>query len=424
MKNDMFALKGTCIFSVTKQEIEIIDGYLISENGICQGVYKEIPKELEDITVHDYTGKLIIPGLTDLHLHAPQYSFRGTGMDLELLEWLETYTFPEESKYSDMDYAKEAYSIFVQDLMYSATTRACIFATIHNEATLTLMDMLEETGMKTMVGKVNMDRNCSDSLREESADKSIQDTISFIEHAIDKYENTVPILTPRFIPTCSDELMTKLTTLKKKYHVALQSHLSENPSEIDWVRMLCPNAKSYAYAYDDAGSFHSSGKTVMAHCVYLTKEEEDLLKEKDVFVAHCPESNINLASGIAPIRRFLDKELKVGIGTDVAGGSSVNLFHAMALAIQVSKMYWRLVDSTCEPLTMEEVFYMATKGGGAFFGQVGGFENGYQMDAVVLCDENLETLKQLTPRERLERLIYLGNNHNIKAKYVAGKQII
>lgn len=424
MKSDTFALKGICIDSLSKQDIEIIDGYLICENGISQGVYKEIPKELKDITVHDYTGKLIIPGLTDLHLHAPQYSFRATGMDLELLEWLETYTFPEESKYSDIDYAKEAYSIFVQDLMYSPTTRACIFATIHSEATLTLMDMLEETGLKTMVGKVNMDRNCSNSIKEESANESIKDTISFIEQALTKYENTLPILTPRFIPTCSDELMAKLTTLKDKYHLALQSHLSENPSEIDWVRTLCPNSKSYAYAYDDAGSFHSSGKTVMAHCVYLTQEEVDLLKEKEVFVAHCPESNINLASGIAPIRRFLNKDLKVGMGTDVAGGSSLNLFHAMALAIQVSKMYWRLVDLTCEPLTIEEVFYMATKGGGAFFGKVGGFGNGYQMDAVVLCDENLETLKQLTPKERLERLIYLGTNQNIKAKYVAGKRVI
>lgn len=424
MENNMFALKGIFVYSTSKSEIKVIDGYAISQMGICQGVYKEIPKEWDGIKIHDYSGKLIIPGLTDLHLHAPQYSYRGTGMDLELLEWLETYTFPEESKYQDLAYAKEAYSAFVKDLLYSPTTRACIFATIHKEATITLMDMLEESGLKTMVGKVNMDRNCSDSIREKSAKESIDDTISVIEYALEHYSNTKPILTPRFIPTCSDELMRKLTNLKEKYHLALQSHLSENPSEIDWVRQLCPNAKSYAYAYDDSGSFHSSGKTVMAHCVYVTKEEEALMKDKEVFVAHCPESNINLASGIAPIKRFLDKGLKVGIGSDVAGGSSINLFRAMALAIQVSKMYWRLIDSTYKPLTIEEVFYLATKGGGEFFGKVGSFEKGYEMDAVVLCDKSIETVKSFSPKERLERLIYLGTNENIKAKYVAGKQII
>lgn len=422
MNNNMFALKGTCIFSTSKRTMEIIDGYIISDNGICQGVYKELPNELDGITIYDYTGKLIIPGMTDLHLHAPQYSYRATGMDLELLEWLETYTFPEEFRYADIEYAKKAYSIFVEDLKNSPTTRACIFGTVHKDATLTLMDLLEETGMKTMVGKVNMDRNCSDYIKEESQ-KSIEDTICFLEYAKKHYQNTQPILTPRFIPTCSDELMEKLSELKETYEVPLQSHLSENPSEIEWVKELCPDSKSYAFAYDDAGSFQSCSNTVMAHCVYLTDEDVNLMKERNAYIAHCPESNLNLASGIAPVRRFLEKDLKIGLGTDVAGGASLNLFRAMSLAIQASKMYWRLVDTSSPSLTLEEVFYMATKGGGEFFGKVGSFEKGYEMDAVVLQDDNLTTMKEMSPKERLERLIYLGDNHNILEKYVAGKQI-
>lgn len=423
MKQELFALKGICIFSVSKDEIKIIDGYLISDNGICQGVYKELPNEYKEIEIYDYTGKLIIPGLIDLHLHAPQYSFRGTGMDLELLDWLETYTFPEEAKYADMEYAKKAYSIFVKALQVSPTTRACIFGTIHKEATLILMDLLEESGLKTMVGKVNMDRNCAASIIEES-NKSIEDTIAFLEYAREHYKNTKPILTPRFIPTCTDGLMKKLSKLKETYQVPLQSHLSENPSEITWVKELCNSAKSYGFAYEDLGSFHPSGKTVMAHCVYLTEEEEELLKERETFIAHCPESNLNLSSGIAPIRRFLEKNLKVGLGTDVAGGSSINLFHAMSLSIQASKMYWRLIDTSCSSLTLEEVFYMATKGGGEFFGKVGSFEKGYEMDALVLQDDNLATMKEMTPKERLERLIYLGGNQNIVEKYITGKRMV
>lgn len=423
MKNEVFALKGICIYSKTRQNIEILDGYLISDNGICQGVFEHIPEEFKGITVQDYTGKLIIPGLIDLHLHAPQYPFRATGMDLELLKWLDTYTFPEESKYADIEYATRAYTMFVKDLKNSPTTRACIFGTIHSEATLILMDMLEDTGMKTMVGKVNMDRNCPDYLREDSAEKSIEDTIIWIQQSMKRYKNTVPILTPRFIPTCSDELMLSLGKLKAKYHLALQSHLSENQSEIEWVRQLCPDVESYAYAYEKAGSLKESGKTIMAHCVYLTEKEEDLLKKRNVFIAHCPESNINLASGIAPIRRFINKDLKIGLGSDIAAACDINLFHAMSSAIQSSKLYWRLVDTSCTPLTIEEVFYMATKGGGAFFGNVGSFEKGYQMDAVVLCDENIESSKHFTPKERLERMIYLGKNENILSKYIDGEKI-
>lgn len=422
MSHDLFILKGTFIYSITKQEMEIIDGYLLSVNGVCQGIYKDITNEMDGVPIYDYTGKIIIPGLVDLHLHAPQYTYRATGMDLELLDWLETYTFPEESKYLDLEYAKEAYSQFVNDLKNSLTTRACIFGTIHKDATLVLMDLLEETGLKTMVGKVNMDRNCSDDLREES-EKSIEETILFIEQAKKQYKNTLPILTPRFIPTCSDELMEKLSEIKEKYQVPLQSHLSENPSEIEWVKQLRPTSKSYAFAYDDLGSFGSFGNTVMAHCVYLTQEEQHLMKERNAFIAHCPESNLNLASGIAPIRKYLDQNIKAGLGTDVAGGTSIHLLKAMSLSIQASKMYWRLVDSTCPSLTLEEVFYMATKGGGEFFGKVGSFEKGYETDALILQDDNLATMKKMSPKERLERLVYLGDQHNVVEKYVAGKRI-
>ena len=227
--------------------------------------------------------------MTDLHVHAPQYSFRGLGMDLELLDWLNVNTFPEEAKYSNIEYAKKAYSIFVEDLKKEATTRACIFATINNESTLLLMEMLEKSNLCTYVGKVNMDRNSSEDLCEESAEISLEETDKWIADALKRFKNTKPILTPRFVPSCSDELMKGLGILQKKYKLPVQSHLSENLSEISWVKKLNPKSNCYGDAYDMFGLFGGSGKTVMAHCVYSTEEEIELMKKNKVFIAHCPE---------------------------------------------------------------------------------------------------------------------------------------
>ena len=169
-----FVLKGNICYSQDSRTLICVEqGYLVCADGESAGVYKELPQMYAGFPLTDYGDRLIVPGLTDLHLHAPQYSFRGLGMDLELLEWLNTRTFPEEAKYSDMEYAGKAYTIFAENMKHSATTRACIFATMHREATELLMDLMEETGLKTMVGKVNMDRNSPDILVEETEESQI-----------------------------------------------------------------------------------------------------------------------------------------------------------------------------------------------------------------------------------------------------------
>ena len=400
------------------------DSYLICVDGICKGIYDKIPEEHAQLPLHDHGKKLIIPGLIDLHTHAPQYAFRGLGMDRELLEWLSTYAFPEESKYSDLAYADRAYTIFTEGMKRSATTRVVVFGTMHREATKLLMDKLDRTGIVSYVGKVNMDRNAPDTLREASAEASIKDTERFIKETSNKYRNTQPIITPRFIPSCTDELMEGLGRLAAQYRIPVQSHLSENPGEIAWVRELCPWAENYGAAYDRFGLFGKPQKTVMAHCVYSDDREIAMMKENGVFIAHCPASNMNVASGIAPIRRYLSEGLRVGLGSDVAGGQTESLFTAMVEALQVSRLYWRLVDSTATPLNVAEVFYMATKGGGEFFGKVGSFEDGYECDAVVIDDSLLPTPRPLTVQERLERAIYLGGDVKaLSAKYCRGKQI-
>ena len=420
-----FILKGNICDSASRRALRIRENsFLVCEDGRCSGVFDVLPETYRGLPVLDFGQQLILPGMTDLHLHAPQYSFRGLGMDLELLDWLNTYTFPEEARYASLDYASRAYAQFAANMRRSATTRACIFATIHPEATVNLMDQMELSGLKCYVGKVNMDRNCPADLCERSAQAAVEQTEQWIADTCDRYENVRPILTPRFIPSCTDALMQGLRQLQKTYGLPVQSHLSENFSEIAWVQQLCPSSRFYADAYDQFGLLGGDYPCIMAHCVHSCKEEVELLRQNGVYVAHSPESNMNLASGVAPISHYLDLGLRVGLATDVAGGCSESMFRAIARAIQASKLRWRLLDSRVRPLSLDEAFYLATAGGGAFFGKVGRFEPGYELDAVVLDDGELEHPQELSVRARLERAVYLAGKRHVRAKFVAGKRLI
>lgn len=426
-----FVLKGTVCYSKKQTEIETVSqGYIVCVDGKSCGVFRELPDKYEGLPLYDYGEKLIIPGLVDLHIHAPQFAYRGMGMDLELMDWLGEQAFPEEAKYSDLTYAKKAYTIFVTQMKKSATTRASIFATRHREATGLLMELMEETGLISYVGKINMDREAPDNLKEESAERSAYDTFGWINENEGKYQRTKPILTPRFIPSCTEKLLEELREIRLTYNLPVQSHLSENLGEIEFVKELLPEAKFYGDGYDRYDLFGSiiedgvEAGTIMAHSVYSGREETELIRKNGVWVAHCPASNMNLSSGIAPIRKYLDMGIRVGLGSDVAGGQSESIFRAMTDAIQVSKLYWRLVDESCKPITFAEAFYLATKGGGEFFGKVGSFEEGYELDAVVLDDSHLPCPHELTPKQRLERFAYLSaDGKGIEAKFVAGEKI-
>ena len=427
-----FVIKGHICQTTNPKALDLHENaYAVCVDGISKGVFDALPQEYASLPLYDYGDVLIFPGMVDLHIHAPQYAFRGMCMDLELMDWLNQYTFPEEEKYENLAYAEKAYGMFVDALKHSATTRACIFATRHRYATELLMEQMEKSGLVSYVGKVNMDREASPALVEESAEHSAYATFDWINAVKDKFANTKPILTPRFIPCCTDELMEQLRQIQMAYGIPVQSHLSESKGEIDFVKRLRPNDPFYGASYNEYDLFGKNDdigtdvKTVMAHCVWSTDEEVALMKQNGVFVAHCPASNMNLSSGIAPIRKYLDLGLHIGLGSDVAGGHSISIFRAITDAIQVSKLYCCMVNSDNTPLVFSEAFYLATKGGGAFFGNVGSLEAGYAFDAVVLDDSVLPHPQHLNLAQRMERAVYLGLDTNgLISKFAGGRKIL
>lgn len=419
MKN-IYGLKGNIIYTKTFGEFETVrDGIIVVEDKIVKGVYKDLPLIYKDIKVTDYGESLIIPGFIDLHLHAPQFPNMGLGLDKELIPWLNKYTFPEESKYNDLDYAEKVYKLLIKKLWAVGTTRCCVFNTIHKSSTKLLLDLFNKSGLVAYVGKVNMDRESPDFLKED-INTSISDTVEIIKEYLNKYELVKPIITPRFVPTCSFDLLKELGEISEKYNIPVQSHLCENTGEISLVKKLHPECKNYAKVYEKANLLKNN-KTIMAHCVLVNEEEIDLLKDKGVFIAHCPTSNLNLSSGIAPIRRLIQRGLQVGLASDISGGHTLSIPDVIASASQVSNLKWIHSDKVDEKLTTAELFYLATKGGGKFFGNVGSFEEGYEFDGLIIDDNDLLIDTTLSLQERIQKFIYIGTSNNIKERYVCGK---
>lgn len=415
----MKIIKGDILFA---KEFDVLcehkDSYLVSKNGKIVGIYQQLPSEYCDITVDDCTGKLIIPAFCDMHLHASQFYQRGIGMDVELLEWLEKYTFKNESRFSNQAYADEVYTKFVDEIIKHGTFSSAIFATVHNDATSLLFKKLHEKGLNAYVGKVNMDDNCPDFIKEDTNQSAI-DTEKFInEHS---YSKTVkPIVTPRFSPSCTEKLHEKLGEIAIKTNTPVQSHLNENRGEIEWVKSLFPKYDSYASVYAENNLFGQT-KTLMAHCVHMSDDDIDLMAKNGVYAVHCPDSNVNVQSGIMPVKKLVERGVRVTLGSDIGGGETVAMYKAMASAIKASKLL-KFTGENDAKLNVCNVLYMATKSGGEFFGKVGSFEENYDMTAIVIDDENLQGF-EVTTAERLERFLYLGDDRNIVKRYILGEKI-
>ena len=397
--------------------------------------------------------QFVIPGFIDTHIHAPQFVFTGTGYDLTLLQWLEKYTFPREAAFKSSDYAKECFHKVVRRTAMCGTTTACYFATTHLEASKTLADVVDRVGQRAFIGKVNMDRNSPDYYTE-TTEESIESTLKIIEYIQGHLKSPLitPVLTPRFVPSCTPELMKALGDIAAKHNLPIQSHLSETPSELEWVASLHPEAHSYTDVYDRFGLLTS--RTLMAHCVHLSRQERDLLRDRQVGISHCPSSNFCLHSGVMNLRRLLQEgHHKIGLGTDVAGGYSPSIMDAMRQAIIASKVIHvdsreRLSEAKksgklnqevegefqmFEPLSFSEAFYLGTLGGAKVLGIekiVGNFEPGKSFDALIIDiagdgrKTTVETFSHDDPISIFEKFIYLGDDRNIADVYVGSKGCI
>ena len=414
-------LRGNIIWTPAPGKLEVRRrAYLVSDGETVAGVWDALPPEHAGAPVEDWGEAVIIPAFCDLHIHAPQLPNRGIGYDRQLLDWLDRYTFPLEARYGDVDFAQRVWKAFLNRLWAGGTLRFSAFATVHKAAAWRLMELTEQSGLRGLVGKVNMDRNAPDSLLEDT-DASLADTEELICRAREELRHVGFILTPRFVPSTTERMMDGLGALGEKYGLPVQSHLAENPGEVEWVRQLHPEAGSYTQVYADHGLLRRD-QTIMAHCIHLSEEERAILKERGVTLAHCPASNADLASGVMPLRRYLSEGLRCCVASDVAGGHTAAMNRNTAAALALSRLRW--LDRPEEPpLTAAEGLYLATRAPGAFFGKVGAFEPGYAFDALVLTPGPGDELVERTPEERLEQFLYDGDDRNIAARYCGGKLV-
>lgn len=412
-------LKGNFLHTPTLGAVEVHSGgWLVTQGETIVGLYDALPEEYQDQPVMDWGDSLIIPAFHDLHIHAPQIVNRGIGYDEQLLPWLETYTFPTEARFSNLDFAARVWKAFLNRLWESGTMGFAAFATVHKQAAWRLMELTEASGLRGLVGKVNMDRNAPDCLREDTQ-ASLADTEELICRSREELKRTKYILTPRFVPSTTERMMDGLGQLAQRYQLPVQSHLSENLGEVEWVASLHPDIPTYTQVYEHFGLL-PRGRTIMAHAIHLSEEEKDLLKEREVTLAHCPLSNLNLSSGIMPLRDNLERGLRCCVASDVAGGNTAEMARTVTATVQLSKVRWMQRPKE-RPLSLGEAFYLATRGSGKFFGDVGAFLPGFQFDALVIRPTALDALMERSPYERLEQFLYDGGE--IVQRYCGGKAV-
>lgn len=381
-------------------------------------------------------GEFLMPGLIDTHVHAPQYKFTGTGTDVPLMEWLRKYTFPTEASYQDVDAAHHRYNLLVKRFLSNGTTTATYFGSLHLEPNKVLVDSVLALGQRAVIGKVNMDRESPDSYMEPT-EQGLLEAEEFVQFTLAKKCSRIyPCITPRFIPTCTVESMKGLAAIAKKYDVHIQSHISECCGEVSFVRHLHPEYKTDAHVFDDVGLLTS--KSLMAHGTLLTDDDIKLLVQRGTSVSHCPLSNFFLGDACFKVNHAMKLGLKVGLGTDVAGGISPSMLTAIRMAVVNSRCLRAhklsvkgglevTPDLEVDVISYKEGLYLATLGGAKALNiehQVGTFEEGKEFDAL-LVDVNapggpFDIFDGDTMEDQFEKFINLGDDRNIIEVYVQG----
>jgi guanine deaminase len=381
----------------------------------------------------------VLPGMVDLHVHAPQWPQLGKALDLPLEEWLQRFTFPLESRYSDTAYAQQVYESLVANLLANGTTTAMYFASIHLAATKALADICLRYPQRALIGRVAMDNpdQCPDFYRDASAHTAEHETREFIDYvrSLPGSQGLIyPVITPRFIPSCTDDLLGRLGKLARETGCHVQTHCSESDWQHQYV--LERYGRTDAAALDGFGLL--SRRTVLAHGNFVDDSDAKLIVERGAGVAHCPLSNVYFSDAVFPLRRMLDAGMHVGLGTDIAGGASASLLENARHAVinsrlleagvdaRQSRSERRRPDSRIDALT---AFWVATAGGGiALDLPVGRFAPGYQFDACVIdataAQSNLRVADEDPPETVLQKIIYEATRANIAQVWVASRRVV
>ncbi len=397
------------------------DGLLIVEDGLVKdcGEYSALKNTLpESISIVDYSGCLIMPGFIDTHVHYPQTDIIASH-GAQLLDWLERYTFPTEKRFSDPSIAQDTAEFFIQELLRNGTTSAMVFATIHPQSVDAIFNAALKQNMRLLSGKVLMDRHAPDFLCD-TPQSSYDDSLALINKWHD-HERLLYAVTPRFAPTSSEQQLTVAQQLLSEFpDVYLQSHVAENPGEVEWVSKLFPWSRSYLDVYDHFGLL--GNRSVYAHCIYLDETDRDRLAKSGTAVSFCPTSNLFLGSGLFDMQSTLDHGLRLGVGTDVGGGTSFSMLKTLHEAYKVNQMK----GFNMSPF---QAIYMATLGGAKSLyldDKLGNFESGKEADFIVM-DKNATPLMQrrMSHAENLQdelfALMILGDDRNIKATHILGE---
>lgn len=386
-------------------------------------------------------GTYLLPGFVDLHIHAPQYPQLGNALDVPLEVWLQKYTFPLEARYRDTAFARHVYGLLVEDLVASGTTTAVYYGTIHDEANRLLADICIEQGQRALIGKVAMDNpdECPDYYRDASVAEAIDGTVGLIEHIRNHPDNgekrVRPVVTPRFIPSCTDDLLTELGAIASAHDCHVQTHCSESDWEHGYV--LERHGVSDTESLDRFGLLRQG--SVLGHANFISASDMERIKVREAAVAHCPLSNAYFAGAVFPLKAALEKGLHVGLGTDISGGPAGNILETARSAIMAARLLEAGTDPDLDPderskhngtrIDFRTAFYLATTGGGAALGlPVGKFAPGYQFDAVLIDPTAPLGSLRLWPElhqgdEILQKIVYTASRPNITHVWIGGTAV-
>ena len=398
------------------------DALLWLQNGRVHqmGDYESMASELtaeQMAKVEDCSQYLMVPGFVDCHIHYPQTEMIAA-YGTQLLDWLNTYTFPVESSFKDPLKAAAVAKVFINQLLNNGTTTALVFCSVHAESVDALFTEAQAHNMRIIAGKVMMYCNAPNDVLD-TAQTSYEQSKQLIQrwHGVDRLQYAV---TPRFAPTSSDAQLAAAGRLLAEHKgVYLHTHLSENVDEIEWVKALFPNAKNYLDVYDQAGLLGK--RSVFAHGIHLCDEECERLAATDSAIAHCPTSNLFIGSGLFPMQRLQGYGIKMGMGTDVGGGTSFNMLQTLADGYKVQQLKGH-------NLSPEQSFYLATLGGAKTLDmddRIGNFETGKEADFLLLDPKATDLLAFRTSHcEHWRDLIFvlqtLGDDRVIAQTNVLG----